>query len=74
MKHKTLWTFLLWAVTLCIFELPLLSFPIWETIRTSNIAYIVIIDIYTVASLFALLIAKYEVKTIDTLITNMKGE
>lgn len=62
MKH--LWTFILWAVTLCIFELPLLSVPIGEIIRTSNIAYIVIIDIYAVASLFAFLIAKYEAKII----------
>ena len=70
MKHMALWTFLLWAVILYIFELPLSWFSIGETIGTSNIAYIVIVDIYSMGSLFALVIAKYVVNTIDPLIAN----
>lgn len=72
MKHKTLWTFLLWVLTLCIFELPLLLLPIGEIVGTSNFVYIIIIDIYSIASLFALIIVKYGVKKIDILITTLK--
>lgn len=73
MKHETLWTFVLWIVTLCIFELPLLSFPIGEIIGTNNRAFIVLIDIYAIVSLFALCIAKYGIKTINNIIANLKS-
>lgn len=77
MKHKTLWHFISWVVTLSIFEIPLFLLPIEEFIGIkfmgiNNFVFIILIDFYAIASLFASALAYCGVEIIDNLIVTKK--
>lgn len=75
MKHKALWVFATWILTISLFELPLncdfvenvLMESIMEGYGSSIV--IVICDLYVIASLIALAMAKYIIETVDNMKT-----
>lgn len=77
MKHKTLWVFITWILLISIFELPLT----WDSVENNlmksiidgygSVVFIVICDLYIIASLIALVIAKSIIKTVDDIKNNL---
>ena len=74
MKHKFLWTILLWTLIFCLFQLPLLEFPMDTLGEVNNTAFIIFIDFYAIAYLFALCIAKYIINSIEDLVVNKNNK
>ena len=74
MKHKTLCTFIIWLIITCIFELPLTWTSVRSALAVAGISdfFIIIVNIYIVASLIALVLAKYAVRVIESIVVDMK--
>ena len=81
MKHKTRWTLIIWMMICSLFELPL-TWGVTESVLAESVTkgygslmVIVVVDLYIIAALVALVLAKQGVETIDNIrIKNEKEE
>lgn len=69
-KHKTVWTFVLWLLILCVFELPIWSRSFINMLENSNLALLTLVNLYCIGSLFALALAKDIIQAIERIRMN----
>lgn len=73
MKHKTIWIFIIWMLVVSLFELPLTWKSVENVLMISlmegygSLIFIVICDLYVIASLTALAIANFIIEKVDNM-------